>query len=80
MLPSTLQYSATAATPVNAAGTTTALVTVAPEVGIPMAIGLIASPLMSTHDVADDGGTGKLLAHPAAAATTRVVPNIRALS
>src|SRR5689334_3898653 len=47
MLPLTRQYSATSAAPEPAAGTSVALVTVAPVVGNPMALAGIANPFRS---------------------------------
>ena len=62
MSPITLQYSATMATPVPAAGTIAALVTIAPVVGRPIACGAIAIPFRSAQAVGLEGGAGKLLA------------------
>jgi len=78
MSPSTLQYSATADTPVPAAGTTAAPVTTAPVVDKPMAGGAIAKPFRSAQAEGVEGGAGKLLAHPPAASTAAAVPNKQA--
>ena len=72
MSPSTLQYSATAATPVPAAGTSTVLVTTAPVVGKPIEAAGIVKPLSSVQVLATcAGGGGAGLSLPPQALSAR---------